>query len=216
MKNIGLDHLLIFMEKERDHESGLRGCFNQHWDSWEFSEKMGYNTVLILESDNRFYNFFEKKLDLIKKFIKINNNWDIIRLNYPVYHYEKPTNFRNIWVGKGDSASSYILSKKCISFLLKYKNRFYNKSKKPDYFLSQIIPKNNQYILTNPICYQDRFGFGSNVMYGFIPNFITGISYYIEYLVSVPPYYLKKSFLGKLYGLLFSSCCYPNKKMKLD
>ena len=191
----GLLEKFKFMESKRDKESGRRGCFNSHYKCFEYINKKKLNNVLIIESDTRFYNHFRTEFNHIKQFITKNKNWDIIRLNYPVYQYISPSQESNkVWRGKGDNASSYILSKKIIKSLVNNKERFFNRKGSPDFFLSYFIPRSNQYVISNAICYQDRKNFGSKLkkLNSMIPNKITELSISIERAKGIFAYKIRK------------------------
>ena len=163
------------------------------------------NNVLIIESDTRFYNHFKIEFNHIKQFITKNKNWDIIRLNYPVYQYISQSPESNkVWRGKGEM-QVVIYYQKIIEQLVNNKEQFFNNIRSPDYFLSYFIPISNQYVISDAICYQDRKNFGSKVgkLNSVIPNKITGLSTYVEKAVGIFSYKIRNNKKYQNFGRKF-------------
>jgi GR25 family glycosyltransferase involved in LPS biosynthesis len=219
IQDLGISEKFKFMQFKRDKESGLRGCFNSHYKCFEYAYKKNLNNVLIIESDIRFYNHFKTEFNHIKQFITKNKNWDIIRLNFPVYQYISPSQESNkVWRGKGDTAGSYILSKKIIEKLVKYKKKFFNRKGSSGWFLSYFILGSNQYVISNPICYQDKKNFGSNIgkLQSLAPNKIIALRGLFEKAIGTFTYKNRKNKkISEVCGKIFTGVCYPKTHFNL-
>jgi len=192
-KNINiLDKVNFYHPEKSNHKITQKGC----WDSHKYCMKKALDNnknILIFEDDVLFDNNIIKQYENIKKFYK-KDNWDILRLGYIAFQYDKQIEI-NLWEGKFIACHAYFISNEYINKCIN--NKYFDAElyKFPgidDYYR---IESNNDYCIIPQIAWQYNsksdnkwlsLNFGQDIfenkyLFSFNQKTINIISWYLRY-----------------------------------